>query len=448
MDLFEYQSREARLKEAPLALRMRPRNLSEFVGQEEIVGPGRLLRRAIEADTITSLILWGPPGSGKTTLAQIVANTTRSHFVTLSAVTAGVADIRRLVTEAKEARSMYGQRTIVLVDEIHRFNKTQQDALLPHIEDGTVIFIGSTTENPYFEVTPALVSRSRIFQLKPLSEENLRRVLENALSDAERGYGKMEIVVDDEATALLVTISGGDARVVLNALEMAVTSTPPNAQGVVHITKEVAEDSVQRRALTYDRDGDAHYDTISAFIKSVRGSDPDAALYWLAKMIYAGEDPKFIMRRLLILASEDIGLADPMGIVVASACARALEWCGLPEAQYHLAEATVYLATAPKSNSMGAYFQAKAEVEREGKVEVPDHLKDASRNGKALGHQAGYKYPHDYPGHWVGQQYLPWALRGKRWYEPGDQGYEREVAKRLRSLRDTKPDDAEAPGSR
>jgi len=432
MDLFEYSRLDQISKEAPLAARMRPRSLEEFVGQEEIIGSGRLLRRAIEGDQLSSLILWGPPGTGKTSLAMIIANTTKSHFAALSAVMAGVADVRRIIAEAKNRRGMYGQRTIALVDEIHRFNKAQQDALLPHVEDGTIILIGSTTENPYFEVIPPLVSRSRVFQLKPLSEEEMAIILRRALADEERGYGKLEVEVDDEAMAHLVRVAGGDARIALNALELAVETTEPD-EGVSHIDLAVAEDSIQRRALVYDRE--AHYNTISAFIKSLRGSDPDAALYWLAKMIYAGEDPRFIARRMIIFASEDVGNADPQALVVATSAANALEWVGLPEAQYSLAQAAIYLATAPKSNSTGAYFKALGDVEREGKVEVPDHLKDASRDGKALGHGAGYKYPHDYPGHHVPQQYLPDELAGRRYYEPGDQGYEKLIKERLAKWR-------------
>jgi len=437
MDLFEHSRREQIKREAPLAARMRPRTLEEFVGQEHIVGEGRLLRRAIEADRLfSSIILWGPPGTGKTTLAMIIAQRTRSHFDTISAVMAGVKDIRQLVQAARDRRGMYGQRTIVLVDEIHRFNKAQQDALLPHVEDGTIILIGATTENPYFEVIGPLVSRSRVFQLKPLNEDELRWVLERALTEEERGYGKRKVKVDEEALAHLVRIAGGDARIALNALELAVESTPPDEQGFVHVDLKVAEDSIQRRALLYDKDGDAHYDTISAFIKSLRGSDPDAALYWLAKMIYAGEDPRFIVRRMIIFASEDVGLADPQALTVATSAAQALEWVGLPEAQYNLAEAAIYLATAPKSNSAGAYFKALADVEQEGKIEVPDHLKDATRDGRALGHGKGYKYPHDYPGHHVRQQYLPDELQGRRYYEPGELGYEREIAKRLKRSRE------------
>jgi len=437
MNLFEYGRRDQIGQEAPLAARMRPRSLEEFVGQEEIVGPGRLLRRSIEGDQLASLILWGPPGTGKTTLAMIIANTTKSHFETLSAVMAGVADIRRIVAQAKERRNFYGQRTILMVDEIHRFNKAQQDALLPHVEDGTIIFIGATTENPYFEVIPPLVSRSRVFQLKPLSEGELAIILRRALTDEELGYGKLKIEVDDEALAHLVRVAGGDARIALNALELAVETTKRD-EGVIHIDLTVAEDSIQRRALVYDRE--AHYNTVSAFIKSLRGSDPDAALYWLAKMIYAGEDPRFIARRMIIFASEDVGNADPQALVVATSAANALEWVGLPEAQYNLAQAAIYLATAAKSNSTGAYFKALGDVEREGKVEVPDHLKDASRDGKALGHGAGYKYPHDYAGHHVPQQYLPDELASRRYYQPGDQGYEKVIKERLaRWRRKSKP---------
>jgi putative ATPase len=438
MDLFEHSRREQIKREAPLAARMRPRTLEEFVGQEYIVGEGRLLRRAIEADRLfSSIILWGPPGTGKTTLAMIIAHRTKSHFDTISAVMAGVKDIRQLVKAAKDRRGMYGQRTIVLVDEIHRFNKAQQDALLPHVEDGTIILIGATTENPYFEVIGPLVSRSRVFQFKPLGEDELRVLLERALTDKERGYGKRKVRVDEEAIAHLVRIAGGDARIALNALELAVESTPPDGQGFVHVDLKVAEDSIQRRALLYDKDGDVHYDTISAFIKSLRGSDPDAALYWLAKMIYAGEDPRFIVRRMIIFASEDVGLADPQALTVATSAAQALEWVGLPEAQYNLAEAAIYLATAPKSNSAGAYFKALADVEQEGKVEVPDHLKDTARDSRALGHGKGYKYPHNYPDHYVRQQYLPDELQGRRYYEPGELGYEREIAKRLKRFRES-----------
>jgi putative ATPase len=432
MDLFDHALHERLTTEAPLAARMRPRTLDEFVGQEEIVGPGRLLRRAIEADRLfASIILWGPPGTGKTTLAQIIAHRTQSHFATLSAVLAGLPDLRRVIAGAKERRRLHGARTILFVDEVHRWNKAQQDALLPHVEDGTIVLIGATTENPYFEVIGALVSRSRIFQLKALSEEDLRRVILRAVADPERGYGHRDVVLENDALAHLVHIAGGDARNALNALELAVETTPPDEQGMVRITLEVAQESIQRRAVLYDKDGDAHYDTISAFIKSVRGSDPDAALYWLAKMLYAGESPRFILRRLLILAGEDIGLADPLGLVVANAAAQAFEYVGLPEGVYPLVEATLYLATAPKSNSAGAYFKAYAQVEAEGQVDVPRHLQDSNRDAKGLGHGEGYVYPHEAPGHHVGQQYLPAALLGTYFYAPSVEGYEAQVRDRL-----------------
>jgi putative ATPase len=434
-DLFEYRRKLQMEKEQPLAARVRPRTLDEFVGQEHIVGQGTLLRRAIEGDRVSSMVLWGPPGTGKTTLAMIIAQCTHSHFASISAVMAGVSDIRQLVQEAKDRSGMYGQRTILLVDEIHRFNKAQQDALLPHVEDGTIILIGTTTENPYFEVIGALVSRSRIFQLEALGDSELDTILRRALADKERGLGRIPVQVDDDALAHLVHVAGGDARNALNALELAVITTPAGKGGQVHVDLAVAQDSIQRRALLYDRDGDAHYDTISAFIKSLRGGDPDAALYWMARMIYSGEDPRFIARRMIILASEDIGVADPQALVVATAAAQALEWVGLPEAQYALAEAALYLATAPKSNSCGAYFKALNEVEREGITDVPNHLKDATRDGEALGHGDGYRYPHEYAEHWVAQQYLPERLQGKHWYEPGDLGYEKVIQERLAKWR-------------
>ncbi len=432
MDLFDHALKDQLKTEAPLAARLRPRTLDEFVGQDEIVGPGRLLRRAIEADRLfASLIFWGPPGTGKTTLAQIVANTTRSHFTSLNAVLAGIADLRRVVAEAHERRKLHGVRTLLFVDEVHRWNKAQQDALLPHVEDGTIILIGATTENPYFEVIGALVSRSRIFQLKALTDDDLRRIVERAVADPERGYGRRDVRLEADALAHLVHIAGGDARNALNALELAVETTPPGEAGAIHVTLEVAQESIQRRAVLYDKDGDAHYDTISAFIKSVRGSDPDAALYWLAKMLYAGESPRFILRRLLILAGEDIGLGDPLGLVVASAAAQAFEFVGLPEGIYPIVEATLYLATAPKSNSAGAYFKAYAKVEAEGRADVPRHLQDANRDAKGLGHGEGYVYPHEQPGHHIGQQYLPGALLGTYFYSPSDQGYEAQVKERL-----------------
>jgi putative ATPase len=443
MDLFEYSMRDELKKEAPLAARMRPRTLDEMVGQEHILGPGKLLRRAVEADRLGSIILWGPPGTGKTSLASVIANTTESAFEAMSAVMAGVKELRQLVAAAKNRRIMTGRRTILLVDEIHHFTKTQQDALLPHVEEGLITLIGVTTENPYFEVIGALVSRSRIFRLEPLEENDLRLIVSRALEDKERGLGDQKIELDEEALAHLVRVSGGDARIVLNAVELAVQTTEPDGGGVTWVTLEVAEDSIQRRALLYDKDGDAHYDTVSAFIKSLRGSDPDAALYWLARMIYSGEDPRFIVRRMIILASEDIGNADPQALAVATSAAQALEWVGLPEAQYSLAQAAIYLATAPKSDSVGGYFKALADVEDEGVVEVPDHLKDPSRDGEALGHGRDYEYPHQYPGHFVPQQYLPDRLRGKRYYEPSDEGYEREINKRMQERRDQSSQDEE-----
>jgi putative ATPase len=437
MDLFDHAMKERIAREAPLATRMRPRTMSEFVGQEEIVGEGRLLRRAIKADRLfSSIILWGPPGTGKTTLAMIIANTTESHFETISAVLAGKAELRAVIKDAKDRRKLYNKRTILFIDEVHRWNKAQQDALLPHIERGTITLIGATTENPYFEVIGALVSRSRIFQLRPLRDEDVHQIILRALEDQQRGYGGKAVKLDDDALAHLVRVAGGDARNALNALELAVESTPLNEGGSIHITLDVAQESIQRRAVLYDKDGDAHYDTISAFIKSVRGSDPDAALYWLAKMLYAGEDPRFILRRLLILASEDIGMADPMGLVVAAAAMQSFEFIGLPEGVYPLVEATLYLSTAPKSNSAGAYFKAFKRIEEEGLIAVPRHLKDSNRDAEALGHGEGYLYPHEHPEHHVAQQYLPRKLLGTYFYAPSDQGYEAEVQARLARWRE------------
>jgi putative ATPase len=410
----------------PLAARMRPRVLEEFVGQDHIVGPGRLLRRAIQADQLSSLIFYGPPGTGKTTLARVIANSTKARFTAINAVLAGVKDIREAVAQAQQERQA-GRRTILFVDEVHRFNKAQQDALLPWVENGTVILVGATTENPYFEVNKALVSRSRIFQLKPLDEHDLRAVARQALEDRERGYGDRHVVLEEEALDHLVNVANGDARALLNALELAVETTAPDPDGAVHVTREVAEESIQRRAVLYDKEGDAHFDTISAFIKSVRGSDADAALYWLAKMVYAGEDPRFILRRLLILASEDVGLADPHALSVVAAAARAYDYVGLPEGRYHLAHATLYLATAPKSNSTMGFFDALDAVVKEREAEVPNHLRDASRDKEGFGHGEGYAYPHAYRDHWVAQQYLPETLQAKVFYQPSGQGYEARV---------------------
>ncbi len=424
MDLFEQRRQEVIASEAPLAARMRPRSLSEFIGQNDIIGPGRLLRRAIEADQLSSLIFYGPPGTGKTTLARVIANTTRAQFVAINAVLGGVKDIRGAIELAQAQRGQYGQRTILFIDEVHRFNKAQQDALLPWVENGTVILIGATTENPFFEVNKALVSRSRIFQLKPLEASDLEGVLQQVLRDEKRGYGEKDIQIADEARAHLVNVANGDARSLLNAVELAVETTPPDDNNIIHITLPVAEESIQQRAVLYDKEGDAHFDTISAFIKSVRGSDPDAALYWLARMVYAGEDPRYIFRRLVILAGEDVGMADPNAVVVVTGCAAAFDRVGMPEGRYPLAQATLYLATAPKSNSVMAFFDALAAVKEEKAGEVPNAMRDATRDKKGFGHGAGYLYPHAYRDHWVAQQYLPGSLQGQVFYQPSDQGYE------------------------
>jgi putative ATPase len=436
-DLFEHALQNRMKTEAPLAARMRPRSLEEYLGQEHIIGPGKLLRRAIEADKLfSSVILWGPPGTGKTTLAEIIANTTRSHFVTISAILAGKADLRQIIADALERRRLHNTRTILFIDEVHRWNKAQQDALLPHVENGVITLIGATTENPFFEVIKALISRSRVFQLRNLNQEEIGILLDRALADVERGYGSKNIQLDPEARSHFAEVSSGDARNALNALELAVESTPADKHGRIHISLEVAQESIQQRAVLYDKDGDTHYDTISAFIKSVRGSDPDAALYWLAKMLFAGEDPRFILRRLIILAGEDIGLADPMGLVVANSAAQAFDFIGLPEGVYPIVEATLYLATAPKSNSAGAYFKAMKKIEEEGQVSVPRHLMDGNRDAAALGHGKDYVYPHDFEGHFIPQQYLPKRLLGTYFYQPSQEGYETQVAARLELWRE------------
>src|SRR5512137_1257254 len=436
-DLFDHAMHERMKTEAPLAARMRPRTLDEYIGQEHIVGEGKLLRRAIEADKLfSSIILWGPPGTGKTTLAQVIANTTKSHFVTISAILAGKPELRIIIDEALERRRLYNLRTILFVDEVHRWNKAQQDALLPHVENGTVTLIGATTENPYFEVIKALISRSRVFQLRNLTQGEVGLLIERALSDNDRGYGKRKVRLDQEAREHFIEVSGGDARNALNALELAVESTPEDKKGVIHITLDVAQESIQRRAVLYDKDGDAHYDTISAFIKSIRGSDPDAALYWLAKMLYAGEDPRFILRRLIILSGEDIGMADPMGLVVAASAMQAFTFIGLPEGVYPIVETTLYLATAPKSNTATSYFKAFERIEQEGLGSVPTHLQDATRDANALGHGKGYVYPHMAEEHFFAQQYLPKELLGTYFYKPSSVGYEVEVADRLKRWRE------------
>ena len=441
-NLFE----QVKLSQEPLAARMRPRNLDEYIGQDHIVGKGRLLRRAIAADQLTSVIFYGPPGSGKTTLARVIANHTRSNFLTLNAVLSGIAEIRNSIDKAKEHYSLYSRRTILFVDEVHRWNKSQQDALLPWVENGTIILIGATTENPFFEVNKALVSRSRVFQLKPLTKEDLRKAANQAITDTERGYGHWKVVFEDGALEHLIETANGDARSLLNALELAIETTPeqwkPHAEPPlpaygteIYISKETAEESIQKKVVLYDRDGDYHYDIISAFIKSLRGRDPDAALYWLARMVSAGEDPHFIFRRMLISACEDTGLADPNAISVVNSCAQAFDRVGLPEGRYFLAHATLYLSTTPKSNSSMAFFDALASVEKED-AEVPNHLKDNNRDAEGFGHGAGYLYPHAYKDHWVAQQYLPDTLAGRVFYTPSTQGYEGTIRDEVLSKRE------------
>ena len=418
----------------PLAARMRPRTLEEFAGQQMVVGEGTLLRRAIERDQLTSVLFWGPPGCGKSTLAQIIAQTTHAKFENFSAITSGVADLRKVIEAAKERRRKLAQKTILFVDEIHRWNKAQQDALLPHVEDGTVVLIGATTENPHFEINAPLLSRSRLFRLEPLTQAAIRTLLERALTDTERGLGSLNVIADADALDHLAEIANGDARRALTALEAAAESTPADdEQGTRHLTLELAEEGAQQRTLGYDRDGDEHYDTISAFIKSIRGSDPDAALYYLAKMLIAGEDIKFIARRLVILASEDIGNADPMALILANAAAQAVMFVGLPEAQLTLSQAVTYLAAAPKSNAATiAIGRVREEIQKNGAKPTPSHLADShSMSGRQQGKGRGYKYPHDFPGHYVEQQYLPDGVEGTPFYEPTEEGTEAKIKKRM-----------------
>ena len=447
MDLFEHKARELISREAPLAARMRPRTLEEFVGQEHIIGRGKVLRKAIETGQLPSIILWGPPGSGKTTLAFIVANSTNSHFSPVSAVSAGVSDLRKIIEEARERRRLYQQKTILFIDEIHRFNKGQQDAILPYVEDGTVTLIGATTENPSFEVNSPLLSRSRVFVLKPLSNQEISIIVRRALGDEERGLGKMKIELADDALEHLIVMSGNDARIALNALEMAALVTPPDAGGQKKIGLETIEDAFQHRALQYDRAGEQHYDLISALHKCMRDSDPDATLYWLGRMIEAGEDPLYIIRRIIRFATEDIGLADPQALVVAMAAQQAVHFIGLPEGNLALAEAAVYMATAPKSNSLyTGYSAVQHEIKNGSNEPVPLHLRNPVTGlMKDLGYGKGYKYAHNFEGHFVEQQHLPDSLTGKRFYTPGDGGYERQISLRMKELRQRRPLSKDTP---
>ncbi len=423
-NLFEYKAELELHRNAPLADRMRPRTLDEFEGQSGIIGEGRLLRRAINADKVGNLLLHGPPGIGKTTLARIIAGQTRSHFSTLNAVLAGVQDIRKAVDAAKKRLELHHLRSILFIDEVHRFNRSQQDALLPWVENGTISLIGATTENPYFEVNKALLSRSRIFRLKALEAPDLHRLIHRAINDHDRGYGDLKVQVTNEAAEHLVGISNGDARSLLNALELAVETTKQNEEGYICIDLRIAEESIQERAVLYDKQGDAHYDTISAFIKSLRGSDGDAALFWLARMVEAGESPRFIFRRMLIAASEDVGLADPNAIVIVEACAAAFERVGMPEGLYHLSEAALYLACTDKSNTTTGFFEALKSVRREENQEVPIHLRDPNRDQNGFGDGSNYRYPHAFEDHWVAQQYLPKALQGEVFWKPSRNGWE------------------------
>jgi len=437
MDMFEQQFEKEKLKEAPLAARMRPNTLDEFVGQEHIVGKGRVLRRAIESGSLPSIMLWGPPGSGKTTLANIIANTTSSHFSPVSAVSAGVADLRKTIEEAKERRLLNKKKTILFIDEIHRFNKAQQDAILPFVEDGTVTLIGATTENPSFEVISPLLSRSQLFVLKPLTKEEIKLILMRAMKDTLRGLGAYKVEIEDDALDYLITMSNNDARAALNILETATLTTSPDADGKRRIVLPTIEDTIQHRAISYDKGGDKHYDTISALHKSMRGSDPDASLYWLGRMLEAGDDPLYIARRLVRFATEDIGMADPQALVVAMAAQQAVHFLGLPEGNLALAEAAVYLATAPKSNSIyTAYSAVQDEIKKGSNDPVPLHLRNAvTPMMKNIGYGKGYKYAHDYKGHFVEQQNLPDSVKDKKFYNPSDQGNEKNIAERLKKWR-------------
>lgn len=434
MDLFDYMREQNRDKEAPLASRIRPKTLDEMVGQQHIIGKDKLLYRAIKADKLSSIILYGPPGTGKTTLARVIANTTSAEFLQINATSAGKKDMEEVVRQAKDFQGMYGKRTILFIDEIHRFHKGQQDYLLPFVEDGTLILIGATTENPYFEVNGALLSRSVIFELKPLSKEDIKTLLLRAVYDKERGMGAYHAVIEEDALAFLADVANGDARAALTAVELGILTTEPSADGQIHLTLAVASECIQKRVVQYDKSGDNHYDTVSAFIKSMRGSDPDAAVYYLARMLYAGEDIRFIARRIMICASEDVGNADPMALSVAVSAAQAVERIGMPEAQILLSQAVTYVASAPKSNSaVRAIDRAMRAVQNTVTAPVPVHLQDAHyKSSGKLGHGVGYQYAHDYPKHYVKQQYLPDGLVGETFYEPSEQGYEKTIREYFR----------------
>lgn len=437
MDLFDYMRETRQEKESPLASRMRPTTLEEVAGQKHIIGKDKLLYRAIRADKLGSIIFYGPPGTGKTTLAKVIANTTSAEFKQINATSAGKKDMENVVNEAKELLGMYQKKTILFIDEIHRFNKGQQDYLLPFVEDGTITLIGATTENPYFEVNGALLSRSSVFELHALEKDDIKSILRRAVYDREKGMGSFRAKIDEEALDFLADISGGDARNALNAVELGILTTDRGTDGLIHITLEVASECIQKRVVRYDKTGDNHYDTISAFIKSMRGSDPDAAVYYLAKMLYAGEDIKFIARRIMICASEDVGNADPQALMVAVAAAQAVERIGMPEAEIILSQAVLYVASAPKSNSAVLAVSAAGESVRQIHTTVPVHLQDAHYKGaEKLGHGTGYKYAHSYPGHYVAQQYLPDEIKDARFYEPGDSGYEKQIKEHLRKLRE------------
>ena len=437
MDLFDYMRETQKEKESPLASRMRPTTLDEVVGQKHIIGKDKLLYRAIKADKLGSIIFYGPPGTGKTTLAKVIANTTSSEFKQINATVAGKKDMEEVVKEAKDRLGMYQKKTILFIDEIHRFNKGQQDYLLPYVEDGTITLIGATTENPYFEVNGALLSRSSVFELKALEKEDIKELLKRAVYDKEKGMGTFHAEISDDALEFLADLSGGDARSALNAVELGILTTERSGDGIIHLTLDVASECIQKRVVRYDKTGDNHYDTISAFIKSMRGSDPDAAVYYLAKMLYAGEDVKFIARRIMICAAEDVGNADPMALVVAVSAAQAVERIGMPESQIILSQAVLYVAGAPKSNSaVNAIFAANESV-RKTKTTVPSHLQDAHYKGSAkLGHGIGYQYAHDYPNHYAHQQYLPDEIKDARFYEPGDLGKEKQIKEWLQKLRE------------